>query len=186
MSEAERALAANGGRTNFPTTTGILTAMTPSEARKLQQLAAGRRVLELGALHGYSTLNLAATAQEVWSVDWHFGDAQSKFSDTLDSWARNTTEVRRLGRVVALVGRFEQVLTLLRRESFGGVFHDGAHDERSVAFDLELALPLLAADGWFAAHDWGVYGVTDALLPRLGRPDRLVQSLAVWEHPVLL
>lgn len=186
MSEAERALAANQGRTNFPTTTGILTAMTASEAHKLQQLAEGRRVLELGSLHGYSTRVMASASAEVWSVDWHYGDESSKFGDTLESWTRNTADLRRRGLVVGLVGRFEQILPMLRRESFGGIFHDGAHDAESVARDLELALPLLAPGGWFAAHDWGVYGVTDALLPRLGRPDRLVQSLAVWENPVLL
>jgi predicted O-methyltransferase YrrM len=185
VSEAERALGANQGRRQFPDPDGILTAVNPSEARKLQDLAAGQRVLELGALHGYSTLAMAATGAEVWSVDWHRGDEQSQFGDTLASWAEHTRAQRFRGSVVGLIGRFEQVLPLLRRESFGGCFHDGAHDAESVARDIRLALPLLRPGGWLAVHDWGVYGVSAGLRPLLGDPDLRVNSLAIWERPLI-
>jgi hypothetical protein len=172
---------ANQGRSNFPTTTGVLTAVTGSEARKLQELALGRVVLELGALHGYSTLVLASTASQVWSVDWHFGDGDAQFQETWESFGRNTRAARHAGQVIAVAGRFDRVLPHLQPAMFEGLFHDGAHDERSVAADLRLALPLLSWDAWIAVHDWGLFGVTPACLGVLGPPTLTVGHLAVWE-----
>jgi hypothetical protein len=51
----------------------IPTALSEPEAVALQQLAAGKRVLEVGALLGFSTVLMAQVAEEVVSVDPHDG-----------------------------------------------------------------------------------------------------------------
>ena len=159
----------------------IPTFVTGEEARELERLATGRRVLELGAQFGFSTVALARTARAVWSVDWHFGDPDAGEGDSLRDWSIHTSSARRAGRVVGLVGRFEDVLPFLRPASFGLLFHDGGHSEAEVRTDLELALPLLGYAAAVAVHDWELFGVSPACLAILGSPDRVVGRLAVWE-----
>jgi len=158
-----------------------MTAVTGDEAEALQRLAKSRRVLELGALNGYSALVLATTAERVYSVDWHFGDGATYDQSTWESFGRNTAELRKAGKIVPLVGRFDSILPLLQPASFELIFHDGAHDAASVGQDLRLALPLLDRDGVLAVHDWGLFGVMEGARPVVGDPTLTLNRLAVWE-----
>lgn len=130
----------------------ISTAVSHREATELGAFAeiAGN-VLELGALYGRSTLALAAGAKLVVSVDWHHGDADAGDVDSLRPYLEN---VRNVGNVIPVVGRFEQIVPLFARATFGLVFIDGAHDLYSVRRDLWLALSVLAPGGWVAMHDY--------------------------------
>lgn len=161
----------------------IPTYVTREETEELERLAEGHRVLELGAQFGYSTVHLGKTAAELWSVDWHLGDPQAGEMDTLGAWAGHTQSLRKSGRLVGIIGRFERVLPLLQPASFDLIFHDGFHGREAVARDARLAFPLLSWRGVFCAHDWGVFGVSQGLEPVLGRPDRVVGTLAVWTNP---
>jgi hypothetical protein len=51
----------------------IPTALTPAETRFLVRLAAGKRVLEAGALLGFSTITMAKAGASVVSIDRHCG-----------------------------------------------------------------------------------------------------------------
>jgi predicted nicotinamide N-methyase len=46
-----------------------------TEGRLLQQLAEGKRVLDIGTHHGRAAAAMAATAREVWTIDWGKGDS---------------------------------------------------------------------------------------------------------------
>lgn len=161
----------------------IPTYVTRAETEELQRLAQGGRVLEMGAQFGYSTVQLAQTAREVWSVDWHYGDPQAGERDTLAEWAGHTASLRRAGKVIGVVGRFADVLPWLQPASFDLIFHDGYHDAEAVAADCRMALPLLSWGGAFCAHDWTLFGVTPGLEPVLGPPTRVIDRLAVWTSP---
>jgi hypothetical protein len=174
---------ANQGRSNRLGGEFIATAFTGDEALELQRRAVGLRVLELGAFEGYSAIVLASVAREVWSVDWHFGDGATLNFETWEAFGRHTREYRKAGRVIAVAGRFDQVLPLLQPASFELIFHDGAHDEESVKADLRLALPLLSWDGVLCVHDYGLFGVTPAVDALIGPPTLTVGRLAVWEDP---
>ena len=52
----------------------IATSMSEMELDKLADLAQGKRVLEIGARVGASTVAMARVAESVHSVDWHQGD----------------------------------------------------------------------------------------------------------------
>lgn len=164
----------------------IPTYVTREETDELERLAHSKRVLELGAQFGYSTVHLAHSAAEVWSVDWHFGDPQAGQMDTLAAWAGHTSSLRQSGRVIGILGRFEKVLPYLQPASFDLIFHDGFHSREAVGLDAKLCLPLLSWGGIFCAHDWGVFGVQQGLEPIFGRPTRVVGTLAVWEWEAVL
>jgi protein-L-isoaspartate O-methyltransferase len=78
----------------------IPTALSLPEARELARLAEGRRVVEAGALLGFSTVVLARAAASVVSVDRHEGyDAP-----TLGKFLRNLDRFGVQGRVEVRVG----------------------------------------------------------------------------------
>ena len=158
------------------------------EAHALAELAAGKRVLEVGSYRGFGAVLMAqAGATRVFAVDWHRGDPDLGARDTLCSW---WTNVRRHGvedQVVGLVGRSEVVLPMLRERSFELAFVDGYHGLDQVREDCRNVLPLMATGGVVAFHDygpgnrgWGVTQVVDELQQSRGvKPLRVVGTLAV-------
>lgn len=157
--------------------------MSEAELAELQALGAGRDVLELGAYRGASTLALAAVARSLCSVDHHLGDETAGHRDTGPDYLQNLTQAGLRERVVAIFAPFDLCLALLAPSAFDLVFVDGAHDQRSVLHDLAQALRLCRPLGQIAFHDWGRHEVKKALLPRLGHPPRLCESLACWPNP---
>ena len=144
------------------------------------ELARERVVLELGAQYGHSTVAMAEVALAVWSVDWHHGDPQAGLKDTLADYMANVRASVGVSRIIPVVGRFEDVLPLLRPASFDLVFHDGYHQLEAMVRDLTLARPLLKWAGAIAAHDYGIYDVKEATQGVLGPPHRQVGTLAIW------
>lgn len=131
--------------------------MTEMETLSLERCARGKVCLELGAEYGYSTIVMGRVASQVVSVDWHRGypncSAGPKNNDTLLQHFYNIRPVR--DTVVSVVGRFEEVLPLLRDASFEFIFLDGGHDWEQAVFCFEQARRLLTPEGVFACHDYG-------------------------------
>lgn len=154
--------------------------VTEAETAELRLLAAGRAVLELGTQWGYSCLEMAQTASVVVTVDWHGGDEDAGYGDSLGGFVANFRARHDLWNLIPVVGRIERVLPLLRPASFSMLFHDAGHDEPSVRHDLEMALPLLQFGSVIAIHDWGLFGTQAGALPLLGPPQSITDRLAVW------
>jgi predicted O-methyltransferase YrrM len=155
----------------------IETSLTEREAAELQRLAALKRVLEIGAAYGYSTIVMAEVALQVTSVDPHIVHA---------SWAPMGQNLMRYGvmdRVSLEVGTSEQILPTLGPRQFDLVFVDGDHTAAGVAFDLAQGLRLVAADGILAFHDWDEATCMDVrpVLEAWHRPDYVVDTLAVYQ-----
>ena len=170
--------------------TDVHTSLKPAEAEALQELARGQVVLECGAWLGYSTIVLAQTAVEVHSVDWHHGDEQSGFLDTLPGYLSNLERYGVDRHVVTHVGRFEQVLPKLNARTFDGCFLDGKHDRESVDRDFRMLHRLMRRPAWIAVHDHGLFDVQPAVEAFLGwsgyRLETVVATLAVLRrgrHP---
>lgn len=68
---------------------GIPTAMSDLELGYLRARAKGKICLELGAQFGASTVALAQAGTKVCSVDWHRGDADAGYSNTLGQFLSN-------------------------------------------------------------------------------------------------
>ena len=160
-----------------------------AEARALGQLAAGRRVLEVGTYRGFGAVVMAQERAEVWAVDWHRGDPDLGPRDTLCAWWTNVRRHHVEDQVVGLVGRVEMVLPLLRPASFDMAFIDGYHAYHQVVADIQLVLPLLRVGAALAFHDYsstwpGVVNAVNEFRQRAGAEDwRLVDSLAMMTLP---
>jgi predicted O-methyltransferase YrrM len=152
-----------------------------AEAVKLQELAKGKLVLELGSQYGLSTIVMAKVADKVVSVDWHKGDEHAGFHNTLQPFTKNLKKFSVADKVIVLVGRFEDVCPHLQQHSFDLVFVDGQHDKDSVCRDAGLAMGLVKKDGVVAFHDYGIFEVKEGVgLALLAEPDEIVDTLAVY------
>jgi predicted O-methyltransferase YrrM len=182
----QRDLGAAAPRSPVQAEIDIPTALTEPERRCLADLARGRVVLEVGAQLGASTVVMAREARLVHSVDWHRGDPVAGEGETLLGYWRNLHVYGVRDRVVAHVGDVSAVLPSLRPAYFDGVFVDGCHEEDAVRRDIALVEPLVAADGWFAFHDYGRFAVApsvDEFAERLRADLDLVDSIAVAYRP---
>jgi predicted O-methyltransferase YrrM len=156
----------------------ISTSLTEAETVKLQRLAAGRAVLEIGSAYGYSTVALALVADSVVAVDPHTAhDSYGHLHANLGLYGVHA-EVRR--------GASSDELPYLAvaKRRFGLVFVDGDHTAAGVAYDVEWAQKLLRPGGVLACHDYAETcccpDVGPTLRHLLGEPDELVDTLAVY------
>jgi methyltransferase family protein len=166
----------------------IPSSVSEAECAQLAMEADGKVVLELGAWRGRTTVVLAQTAAQLHSVDWHQGDPHAGEGVTIGPYFSNLIRYGVLERTVAYVGRFSDVLPVLRTRTFDMIFHDGYHSYRAVHDDIEtiLARRLLRRDGIICFHDYGVetagegepFGVTKAV-DEFFQVDETVESLAV-------
>lgn len=156
----------------------ILTALSPAEAEALQAVARGRRVLEIGSQFGFSTVVMAEVAQLVVSIDWHRGDGNVGFMNSLTTFRENLERYGVGDRVIPIVARSQDSLPLLR-PGFHLLFHDGNHDYQTVRDDLTAAWPLITE--YILLHDYGRFdGLTRACHEVLGQPRQVVDSLAIY------
>jgi hypothetical protein len=128
-----------------------------NEGRALARLAEGKRVLEIGAYLGLSTVWMARTALAVVSIDPHDGRATPRRQDTFEQFQANLKVHGVDDRVTALRGTSREMLDPSNwrdGEPFGMAFIDGAHDEESVLEDFALVLPKVADGGLICFHDY--------------------------------
>src|SRR2546425_8848821 len=137
--------------------------VTQRECETLAELAEHKRVLEVGSEFGRSTIALASAAALVCSVDWHRGDEHAGWHDSLAILWNNLDRYGVRERVVLLIGEDQVVLPLLKENLFDLVFIDAFHSYESVHRDIELARPTLKSTGTWAFHDYGRFGVTQAV-----------------------
>lgn len=153
--------------------------MSPAELARLAELADKRTVLEVGSWLGASTVAMAATARIVHAVDWHRGDPHAGDDETVHQFLDNLASHGVRDRVVAHIGRTEDVLPILRPRSFDFAFHDAFHETDAVLADLAAMWPLMAPGSQIAVHDYGLFGVKDAV--DTYRLVELTETLAVIE-----
>lgn len=134
---------------------GVEGFLHPEECEKLQELASGRRVLEVGAFMGLSAWAMAQTAVSVFSVDTFrantAGQQQMDELTTLDAYQK---AISRFSNVDYFVGTSEEAVKSISGP-FDMIFIDAMHDYDSVKVDIERWYPQLKAGGIFAAHDYG-------------------------------
>lgn len=175
--------------------TPIPTHLSPEETAALVDLARGKLVLEVGSWLGHSTVAMARVAERVWAVDWHRSDPHLEWAtggrfDSAHQFLDNLDRAGVRDRVVAVIGRSEEVLPRLvgGRDAeipFDLVFLDGYHSVEQTEMDARNALsvlgPVPGRDQVIAAHDYGLFGVTEGLhRAGLGAPDRTAGYLAIF------
>lgn len=159
----------------------ILTAITPQEASVLVDLVRDRRVIEVGAQFGFSTVLMAQVAKEVVSIDHHRGDEHAGHFDTLGEYLGNLRRYGVRARVEPIVADWREVVHDLA--TFDVAFLDASHGEIEVANELS-AFSRLAPT--LAVHDYGRFGVkpaVDRFRHDLGWALDLTETLAVLRKP---
>jgi predicted O-methyltransferase YrrM len=110
--------------------------LTDKEAAALQYLAHGRRVLEIGCLHGKSAVAMGAVASVVVTCDHFNGDGFTEkatdavpftTSRTYESAMKNIRGAGMAGHVFVMAAPFPECLQVLDREAFDVFFYDGDH-----------------------------------------------------------
>lgn len=140
-------------------------------------------MLEVGSAWGYSAITMARVARSLVSVDPHIALA------TWDAFQANLQAHGVAGRVTAL--RMESRAALpnlhLAGRRFDLIFIDGDHSPAAVTFDATWARALVTVRGVIAFHDYNPAQFDTVYEGLLGwrEPDRLVESLAVFEGPWL-
>ena len=166
----------------------IPTALTRDESALLQEIAEGNRVLEIGALLGYSTVTLARTARWVVSVDPHEGYPAHDPRPTLDTYLENLRR-NAVTNVVPVIARWQDALDAIRPTSFDVVFMDltGRYEDTKELLDhlrLDFATGLIGA---IAVHDcghpdWpGVQQAVQEFHRETGGTMKVVDRLAVFQ-----
>lgn len=109
------------------------------EGEALQEMAAGRVILEVGTWKARSTVALAATAEHVVSVDHFKGDSFAGRGGTFPAAWQNLIDKHASHKVTLVAGDFRDVLPRLDLRKFGAFFYDGDHTYEATAAALRFA-----------------------------------------------
>lgn len=156
---------------SFNLPTDIETWICQHEMEFLCKYAKGKRVLEIGSWHGYSTIALASVAEHVTSIDWHKGDVHIGKADTLRIFEDNLHRYGVDNKVSVIVDDSSLVVPLLKK-TYSFIFIDGTHTKEAVRADSYNCLRVLEPGGYIAWHDYGRCEVTEVV-------DDLIQSNSV-------
>lgn len=166
----------------------IPTAITAAERDELERLAAGKRVLEIGALLGHSTVAMARVAESVVSVDPHEGYPRVAPRPTLLRFLENLREYGVRDRVVVCVAPDWQALPMLRERLFDLAFIDCDGEYETTLHAMRATVPLLRHHAALVVHDHGHPdwpGASRAIREfarERGTAFRTVDTLAVFEQ----
>lgn len=141
----------------------IETSVSPAEAAALVEHATGKVVLEVGSWRGFSTVAMGLVATRVHAVDHHLGDEHAGHDESLSMLIANIDRYGVRSRVIVHVGDAVDVLPMLRHSQFDFAFIDAFHETEAVLRDADLVLPLVVPGGLIAFHDYGRFGVADAV-----------------------
>lgn len=166
----------------------IPTALTDAETAELQRLAAGKNVLEVGSLLGYSTVCLARVAAHVHSVDPHVGYPAENPRPTLGPFMANLERYEVREKVTVHVGADTDVLPYLRERQFGLAFLDMTGLYADTLRGIRLTVPLLCHWAVLCVHDcghpeWpGALQAVEDYAAEIGTTFRLIDQLGIFEQ----
>lgn len=155
-----------------------------SEARKLAELAAGKRVLEIGSYCGLSSVCMGRVASYITCVDYFDGRGTPAPQETLTQFRAN---IERYGLTEKVQIRYPD--EVLEPGAYDMAFIDGAHDYSSVLADIRKAQKAVKDGGLLVFHDYNhpVHeGLTEAVGELLDEGGELLEtheSLAVVRPP---
>ena len=147
------------------------------EPTLLRKVCKGKRVLEIGAYEGYSTIIIAEVAKSITSIDTFKADCIMGVvnKDTFGTYKEN---IKPYNNISYIKGNSRVVEYT---KPYDILFIDGDHTFEGCLNDLERFTPI---EGYLV-HDWrspiflGVMAATMKFFRRF--PDEIVGSLAYWK-----
>jgi len=123
------------------------------EGRLLQQLAEGKRVLDIGTHHGRAAAAMAATAKHVRTIDWYQGDSMIGAPDV----DKVKELIYPLENVECLFGDWFALLmcklTLFAPDTYDMIFYDAAHRPPE-PYEKDFLACVADFPGVIALHDY--------------------------------
>jgi predicted O-methyltransferase YrrM len=121
------------------------------EAGALQQIAAGKTVLEVGVWNGRSTIALAATAEHVFAIDHFYGDEYAgRGNPGARTWeAIVNAEARE--RITLMTGDWQDIFAYLDIGKFDVIYYDADHTYEATRNFLDVAS---VTNAIIAIHDY--------------------------------
>ena len=155
-----------------------------NEGSCLQDIFQHKRVIEIGAYEGYSTLLIGQVAKEVLSIDTFMADnipGNLRGQSTLNAYIENKPSNAKF-----IVGNSHVYGTYNRvqKQWYNGLFIDGDHSYDGCMKDLTIYIPLLTPNAVVCLHDFsprqfpGVMAAAVNYFKRL--PDKITGSVAVY------
>jgi predicted O-methyltransferase YrrM len=125
----------------------------------LSQLARGKRVLEIGAFQGRSTVALAQSAEHIVSIDHFSGDEFTgnlggntlNREQVIENYARNTKPYK--DKITVMISDMYKAIPLLDPKDFDLLFYDADHTAEAAKFFCDWALDA-RPDAIVALHDY--------------------------------
>ena len=156
---------------------GIKSAVSWRETQVLRALAQGKRVIEVGSLLGYSTIQLARCAVHVDAIDPHNGYPYFNPAPTLPCFLANLARHNVIGKVTPRIGLAQDWLPKLKGD-FTFVDCTGFYDDTRYCLNRTSSRVI-------AVHDFGrrgCDGVAKAVLEFVreqGKELSVVDTLAI-------
>lgn len=173
----------------FPDIGGFL---ADNEFLALSQLARGKRVLEIGAFQGRSTVALAQSAEHIVSIDHFAGDeftgavggSTMDREDMVENYARNIEPYK--DKITVVISDMYKAIPLLNPKDFDLLFYDADHTAEAAKFFCDWALDA-RPDAIVALHDYKPgdpvwqpsVDVMDEWHTKSGRMAKLIGSLFI-------
>lgn len=117
----------------------IPTALSPREVRALQEFTRGMKVVEAGALLGFSTLTLAEVAHSVISIDKHEGYGPS-------TWRAYRSNIEGAGNVIPIKGDAIALIKHLHADRYFLDLDGTFHTTRAVLDAIPASVPVAVHD----------------------------------------
>lgn len=167
--------------------------LSDAEGAALQELARGKRVLEIGSWKGRSAVSMAlGGALHVYCLDHFKGDSYTGNVSAVETFRQFSENVEKFGvqdRISVLLGRSDDLLAVIDFSFFDLIYYDADHTHEATRKALTY-FELFASEGsiW-AVHDYdkkqpqytGVIASVDETIQRTGRSLRVVDRLAILE-----
>jgi len=159
----------------------IPNAFTAAELELLRQVAAGARVVEAGALLGFSTVTIAEVAREVVSIDPHQGYPAAAPRSTWEQFSANLREYGVVDRVTAIRGSAEDWLPAMRADL---AFFDltGEYDVTAACLNRAPHVPRVAMHDYQRADCAGATRAVEEFISRRGRAVTRAGTLIVIDQ----
>ncbi len=123
------------------------------EGEKLQELAFGKDVFEIGAFKGRSTVCMASTAKSVLTLDTFkadfTGQIQEDSETTLKEFLHNISESPNITYIIG-----ESPKDIPKNKTFDFFFVDGLHEYSIVRREIEAIQQIARPDYIIAFHDY--------------------------------
>lgn len=159
----------------------IKTSLSQREEKALREIVRRKKVLEVGALMGYSTVTMAQVASHVTSIDPHKGYPYYNPRPTLPTLIYNLNRYEVAQKVTPIVDKAQNILIDFK-QSFDVAFIDCTGEYEDTKFCLENAKSkIITCHDFLRPNCKGVEKAVLEFVKKHSKSLRVIDTLAIIE-----